>query len=123
MSNYLDQINHTGDIKQIPQKAYPELAEEIRKFLIEKVSVTGGHLASNLGTVELTMGIHLALDLPDARRALIRCASSEAWLAFPDEERVTAMLLTQVMRPLPSRRGLAMSRQEIFEESIIRWYP
>ena len=65
MSNYLDQINHTGDIKQIPQKAYPELAEEIRKFLIEKVSVTGGHLASNLGTVELTMGIHLALDLPE----------------------------------------------------------
>ena len=65
MSNYLDQINHPGDIKQIPQKAYPELAEEIRKFLIEKVSVTGGHLASNLGTVELTMGIHLALDLPE----------------------------------------------------------
>lgn len=65
MSNYLDQINHTGDIKQIPQNAYPELAEEIRKFLIEKVSVTGGHLASNLGTVELTMGIHLALDLPE----------------------------------------------------------
>lgn len=65
MSNYLDQINHTGDIKQIPQKEYPELAEEIRKFLIEKVSVTGGHLASNLGTVELTMGIHLALDLPE----------------------------------------------------------
>ena len=65
MSNYLDQINHTGDIKQIPQKVYPELAEEIRKFLIEKVSVTGGHLASNLGTVELTMGIHLALDLPE----------------------------------------------------------
>ena len=65
MSNYLDQINHTGDIKQIPQKAYSELAEEIRKFLIEKVSVTGGHLASNLGTVELTMGIHLALDLPE----------------------------------------------------------
>lgn len=65
MSNYLDQINHTGDIKQIPQKAYSELAEEIRKFLIEKVSVTGGHLASNLGTVELTMGLHLALDLPE----------------------------------------------------------
>ena len=136
MSNYLDQINHTGDIKQIPQKAYPELAEEIRKFLIEKVSVTGGHLASNLGTVELTMGIHLALDLPEDKiiwdvghqsythKILTgRCVSSEAWRAFPDEERVTVMPLTQVMRPLPSRRGLAMSRQEIFEESIIRWYP
>ena len=39
MSNYLDQINHTGDIKQIPQKAYPELAEEIKKrmFVFEDI--------------------------------------------------------------------------------------
>ncbi|WP_026653188.1 1-deoxy-D-xylulose-5-phosphate synthase [Butyrivibrio proteoclasticus] len=60
----LDQINSTGDIKQIPQSKYPELAQEIRDFLIEKISVTGGHLASNLGAVELTMALHLALDLP-----------------------------------------------------------
>ncbi len=64
MSKYLDEINQTGDIKKIPQEGYQELAQEIRDFLIEKVSVTGGHLASNLGTVELTMGLHLALDLP-----------------------------------------------------------
>lgn len=64
MSNYLDQINQTGDIKKIPREGYAELAREIRSFLIEKLSVTGGHLASNLGTVELTMGLHLALDLP-----------------------------------------------------------
>ncbi len=60
----LDQINATGDIKQIPKSKYPELAQEIREFLIKKLSVTGGHLASNLGTVELTMALHLALDLP-----------------------------------------------------------
>lgn len=60
----LDQINKTGDIKDIPKSKYPELAQEIRQFLIEKLSVTGGHLASNLGTVELTMALHVALDLP-----------------------------------------------------------
>ncbi len=60
----LDQINKTGDIKNIPQSQYKELAQEIREFLIEKISNTGGHLASNLGTVELTMALHLALDLP-----------------------------------------------------------
>jgi 1-deoxy-D-xylulose-5-phosphate synthase len=60
----LDQINATGDIKQIPQSRYPELAQEIRDFLIDKISKTGGHLASNLGAVELTMALHAALDLP-----------------------------------------------------------
>lgn len=60
----LDQINKTGDIKNIPAAQYPELAQEIRDFLIEKISVTGGHLASNLGAVELTMALHAALDLP-----------------------------------------------------------
>jgi len=60
----LDEINKTGDIKNIPQSKYPELAQEIRDFLIEKISVSGGHLASNLGTVELTMALHVALDLP-----------------------------------------------------------
>ena len=61
----LDQINKTGDIKDIPKSKYPELAQEIREFLTEKLSVTGGHLASNLGTVELTMALHVALDLPE----------------------------------------------------------
>ena len=61
----LDQINKTGDIKDIPKSKYPELAQEIREFLIDKLSVTGGHLASNLGTVELTMALHVALDLPE----------------------------------------------------------
>ena len=60
----LDHINKTGDIKSIPKSQYQELAQEIREFLIEKISVTGGHLASNLGTVELTMALHLALDIP-----------------------------------------------------------
>ena len=60
----LDNINMPGDIKKIDPSLYDELADEIRHFLIEKISKTGGHLASNLGVVELTMAMHLAFDLP-----------------------------------------------------------
>lgn len=62
---YLEQIQNVNDIKNIDPKAYEELAQEIRDFLIHKISVTGGHLGSNLGAVELTMALHLALRLPE----------------------------------------------------------
>ena len=62
---YLEQIHNVNDIKNIDPKAYDELAQEIRDFLINKISVTGGHLGSNLGAVELTMALHLALNLPE----------------------------------------------------------
>ena len=61
----LDKIKSAGDIKKINPADYPELAQEIRTFLIEKISKTGGHLGSNLGAVELTMALHLFLDLPE----------------------------------------------------------
>lgn len=61
----LEQIQKTNDIKNIAPGDYPLLAEEIRQFLIDKISVTGGHLGSNLGAVELTMALHLALNLPE----------------------------------------------------------
>ncbi len=61
----LDRIQNPNDIKNIPMKEMPQLAEEIRQFLLEKVSQNGGHLASNLGTVELTMALHLFLDFPE----------------------------------------------------------
>lgn len=51
-------------MKGLKEEEYPILAQEIRQFLIEKISLTGGHLASNLGVVELTMALHLAFDLP-----------------------------------------------------------
>ncbi len=60
----LDKIQTANDIKKIDPNDYEELAREIRRFLVEKVSRTGGHLASNLGAVELTMALHLCLDLP-----------------------------------------------------------
>lgn len=61
----LEQITQTNDIKQIAPDDYGILAEEIRKFLIQSISVTGGHLGSNLGAVELTMALHLFLNLPE----------------------------------------------------------
>lgn len=61
----LDQIKKENDIKSISPTDYEALAEEIREFLIKKISVTGGHLGSNLGAVELTMALHLSLDLPE----------------------------------------------------------
>ena len=60
----LDKINKPNDIKNIDKDKLNDLAKEIREFLIEKISLTGGHLASNLGCVELTMALHPALDLP-----------------------------------------------------------
>ncbi len=60
----LEKINQVNDIKQIPPEEYEALAAEIREFLIEKISSTGGHLASNLGVVELTMALHLSFDFP-----------------------------------------------------------
>ena len=64
MGKVLDKINKANDIKRIPKKYYPKLAEEIREFLIDTVSSTGGHLASNLGAVELTIALHSVMNLP-----------------------------------------------------------
>lgn len=60
----LERINHPGDIRKIRPEKYEQLAAEIRQFLIESVSKTGGHLASNLGVVELTMALHLVFSPP-----------------------------------------------------------
>lgn len=61
----LEKIKKPNDIKKLQPEEFGLLAEEIRSFLIEKISETGGHLASNLGVVELTMALHLAFDLPE----------------------------------------------------------
>ena len=60
----LEKINKPNDIHKIALADFPELAAEIRQFLIRSVSHTGGHLASNLGVVELTLALHNVLDLP-----------------------------------------------------------
>ena len=64
MAGILEQIKGANDIKAVSPSKYDELAQELREFIIHSVSETGGHLASNLGVVELTMALHLCLDLP-----------------------------------------------------------
>lgn len=65
MSKILEEkIKKANDIKNVCPDEYARLAKEIRHFLINKISRTGGHLASNLGAVELTMALHLFLDFP-----------------------------------------------------------
>lgn len=60
----LEKIQKPNDIKKIPADQLPALAEKIREFIIESLSKTGGHLASNLGVVELTIAMHRVFDLP-----------------------------------------------------------
>lgn len=67
MTQILDEINQANDIKKTNPEDYNKLAKEIRRFLVNNISKTGGHLASNLGAVELTMALHLFMDFPDDR--------------------------------------------------------
>lgn len=62
---FLEKIEQANDIKKLTESDYGVLADEIREFLIRSISETGGHLGSNLGAVELTMALHLFLDLPE----------------------------------------------------------
>ena len=61
----LEQIKGPEDLKKLTSEELSQLAEEIRAFLIEKISHTGGHLASNLGVVELTIALFRTFDLPE----------------------------------------------------------
>jgi 1-deoxy-D-xylulose-5-phosphate synthase len=61
---YLEQINSPADLRKVDRALLPKLAEEMRELIIRTVAKTGGHLASNLGTVELTLALHSVLDSP-----------------------------------------------------------
>lgn len=64
MYTYLDKIDSPTDLKKLKLEQLPALAEEVRGFLLETVSTTGGHLGSNLGAVELTIALHYCFDSP-----------------------------------------------------------
>ncbi len=64
MYTYLDRIDSPTDLKMLKPEQLPALAEEVRRFLLETVSTTGGHLGSNLGAVELTIALHYCFDSP-----------------------------------------------------------
>ena len=59
----LDKLNNPGDVKNLPVEEIPQLCDDIREFLVDNVTKTGGHLASNLGVVELTVALHRVFDL------------------------------------------------------------
>jgi 1-deoxy-D-xylulose-5-phosphate synthase len=63
----LDSINSPDQLRALDRKQLPELAEQLRTFLIDSVSQTGGHLSSNLGVVELTIALHYVFNTPDDR--------------------------------------------------------
>ena len=63
----LDTIQHPAQLRALDRKQLPQLAEELRNFLVDSVSRTGGHLSSNLGTVELTIALHYVFNTPEDR--------------------------------------------------------
>ena len=67
MFELLRTINDPAELRRLERKALPQLADELRAFVLESVSQTGGHLSSNLGTVELTIALHYVFDTPEDR--------------------------------------------------------
>ncbi|MBI5748069.1 MAG: 1-deoxy-D-xylulose-5-phosphate synthase, partial [Nitrospinae bacterium] len=65
MSKFLDTINSPVDLKKIERENLPKLSKEIREFIVDAVSKTGGHLASNPGVVELTIALHYTFNTPE----------------------------------------------------------
>ncbi|RLM51904.1 1-deoxy-D-xylulose-5-phosphate synthase, partial [Halobellus sp. Atlit-31R] len=65
--NLLETINDPADLRQLPRTQLTPLATELRQFLLDSVSKTGGHLSSNLGTVELTIALHYVFNTPHDR--------------------------------------------------------
>ena len=63
----LDKINSPSDLRALPENELPALCAEIREFLINSIAKSGGHLASNLGTVELTVALHRVYDTASDR--------------------------------------------------------
>ena len=135
----LEKIQKANDIKELTEEELKELSDEIRRFLIEKISVTGGHLASNLGVVELTMALHKVLHFPEDK--LIWDVGHQSYThklltgrkeGFDDlrkyggmsgfPKKANVMRLIQDTVQLQSQQGLVMWPQESFNRSIITLY-
>jgi len=67
MYELLNTIQSPSDLRTLERKQLPEIARQLREFLIESVALTGGHLSSNLGTVELTVALHYVFNTPEDR--------------------------------------------------------
>ena len=67
MYQLLETINSPADLRRLPRTQLPRVADELRAYLLDSVARTGGHLSSNLGTVELTVALHYVFNTPDDR--------------------------------------------------------
>ena len=132
----LEKIEQANDIKQIAESDYGVLAQEIREFLIRSISETGGHLGSNLGAVELTMALHLFLNLPEDK--IIWDVGHQSYThkiltgrrdgfvnlrKFGSARRASATALTRATARHPSLRGWGWSRPETSRAAGIPLYP
>ena len=108
----LEQIKEANDIKLIDPSEYRELAREIRRFLVRKVSRTGGHLASNLGVVELTMAMHLCCDLPEDK--IVWDVGHQCY---------THKILTGRQDAFDSLRQYGGIFQNVERVNVMRWIP
>ena len=116
----LDKIKQPNDIKNLSEEVIKALPAEIREFLIDHLSKTGGHLASNLGTVELTIALHLLMDFPKDKliwdvghqaythkslqeelMSLNICANMVESAVSLREGKVTVIVLIQAIAPPP----------------------
>ncbi len=100
----LDTINSPADLRQLSQAALPPLAEEIRRYLIASLNACGGHFASSLGTVELTIALHYLLNTPDD--ALIWDVGHQAYvhkLLTGRQTQLASIRQTNGLAPFPAR--------------------
>ncbi|MDP4862062.1 MAG: 1-deoxy-D-xylulose-5-phosphate synthase, partial [Burkholderiaceae bacterium] len=67
MSDLLRSIDSPADLRRLSRDQLPQMAKEVRQFVLDSVSKTGGHLGSNLGTVELTVALHYVFNTPEDR--------------------------------------------------------
>ena len=120
----LEKIKKPNDIHKIPLEDFEPLAAEIRDFLIRSVSRTGGHLASNLGVVELTLALHNVLDFPEDK--LIWDVGHQAYthkiLTGRKDVRAPVMHMMQDTVPIQFRQDWDMCMPEIFWDRSIMWF-
>ncbi|MEK9817264.1 MAG: 1-deoxy-D-xylulose-5-phosphate synthase N-terminal domain-containing protein, partial [Limnobacter sp.] len=67
MTDLLKKIDCPADLRRLSENQLPKLADELRNYIVEQVAKTGGHLSSNLGTVELTVALHYVFNTPNDR--------------------------------------------------------
>src|SRR3974390_174443 len=103
----LDRVRMPGDLRNFSLEQLRQLADELRAETIDAVSVTGGHLGSALGVVELTVAIHAAFDTPNSRvPPSVRCARAADCPDLPGAARASTTRSEPRIPPRRSRPGL-----------------